>query len=536
MALTDKLCFGFSITALAIYVILFVIANIIGYGPVNQPMSNGKQCKLIYFSDLKDISKTLCLDECPKTGDTKLKCDNCSGNIINTDEYNNACLPTLYAQLTQVMPALKTPRLSNFTQSLISNSEFVLTGLLLLLSILYLSQKMVRQYFSLMISFLNNFYPYGLLWLSIIMAYRLSTFHDMDKLERAGESRQLNQQSIGILVEAFNLKSTYTIMLLILIKVFIGSLISQFFHQNDKEGYRLKSYISLTIRKKLGQYTLRYNSVIQILVIINFFIMYYSITAALSNGSIDSTQPAYSQYQTSILGIIIAVLVFCLFIYASKLLRLYTDYFIYIFSLQQLLWEKEQNIQFFKNSFEAFGTISQLAFKQMINSPKSLGIKLMYLIKKPQIAHKWENDLSLLTSLSLGRQVFYLTQNQVNNQPIASYQLQESIDALNIQDLDIVYQLYQQAEDILRYSGWSIGCIIGLFNSLFGCGFSTILLMVPLCCDLNYVISAQIIKGFLTFGLIEGNQDDDQLMNYYKTVILIEKEELIQKQRKQQQI
>lgn len=41
---------------------------------------------MIYFPDPKDISKTLCLDECPKSGDKKLKCDNCSGNIINTDE------------------------------------------------------------------------------------------------------------------------------------------------------------------------------------------------------------------------------------------------------------------------------------------------------------------------------------------------------------------------------------------------------------------------------------------------------------------
>ncbi|CAK56458.1 unnamed protein product (macronuclear) [Paramecium tetraurelia] len=535
MVLTDKPCFGFSIAALVIYVTIFGIANIIGYGPINQPMSDGKQCELIYFPDLKDISKTLCLDECPKTGDTKLQCDNCSGNILNTDEYNNACLPTLYNQLTQVMPALKTPKLNNFTQSLISNCEFLITGLFFLLSILYIGQRMVRQYLSLMISFLTNFYPYGLLWLSIVMAYRLSNFHDMDKLERTGESRQLNYQSIGILVEAFNLKSTYTIMLLILIKVFIGSLITQCYHQNDKEGYRLKSYISLTIRKKLGQYTLRYNSVIQILVVINFFLMYYSITAALSNGSIDSTQPAYSQYQTSVLGIILAVIVFCLFVYASKILRLYTDYFIYIFTLQQLLWEKEQSLQILKNSLEAFGTISLLAFKQIINSPKNLGIKFMYLIKKPAVAHKWENDLSLLTSLSLGRQVFYLTQNQVNNQPIASYQLQESIDALNIQDLEIVYLLYQQAESILKYSGWSIGCMIGLVNSLFGCGFSTIALMIPLCCDLSYVISAQIMKGFLTFGLIEGNQDDDQLMKYYKSIILIEKEELIYKQNKQQQ-
>lgn len=35
MALTDKLCFGFSIASLFIYVTLFGIANIIGYGPVN---------------------------------------------------------------------------------------------------------------------------------------------------------------------------------------------------------------------------------------------------------------------------------------------------------------------------------------------------------------------------------------------------------------------------------------------------------------------------------------------------------------------
>ncbi|CAD8131697.1 unnamed protein product [Paramecium octaurelia] len=534
MAITDKLCFGFSTAALVLYISLFGISSILGYGPVNQPISNGKQCNLIYFPDPKDISKTLCLDECPKNGDTKLQCDNCSGNIINTDEYNHGCLPTLYSQLQSVLPALETSKLNTFTISLISNSEFVFTGLLLLLSVLYLNQRLFRQYFSLIIQFLTKFYPYCILWLAIIMANRLSNFHDMEKLQRAGESRQLNQQSIEILVQAFNNKTTYTIVLLILIKVFIGSLISQFFTQNDKEGYRLKSYITLTIRKNLGQYTVRYNSVIQLLVVVNFLVMYYSITAALSIGSIDSSKPVYSQYSTSIVGIIFAFLAFILFVYASRILRLYTDYFIYIFTLKQLLWEEEQNIQILKNSFEVFGTISLLALKQIINSPKSLGIKLMYLIKKPQIAHKWENDLSLLTSLTLGRQVFYLTQNQVNNQPIASYQLQESIDNLNIQNLEIVYSLYQQAEAVLRYSGWSLGCLVGLVNSLFGCGFSTILMMIPLGCDLNYVISAQLIKGFLTFGLIEGDKDDDKLMNYYKTIILIEKEEQLSKKKQQQ--
>ncbi|CAD8055830.1 unnamed protein product [Paramecium sonneborni] len=535
MTITDKLCFGFSIAALVIYVSLFGISNILGYGPVNQPMSNGKQCNLIYFPDPKDISKTFCLEECPKTGDTKLHCDNCSGNIINTDEYNHGCIPTLYSQLSQVMPALETPTLNNFTQSLISNSEFLFTGLLLLLAFLYLSQRVTRQYFSILNSFQTKFYPYGLLWLSIIMAYRLSNFHDINKLERAGESRQLNQQSIEILIEAFNHKSTYTIVLLILIKIFIGSVISQCFNQNDKEGYRLKSYISLVLRKKLELYTFRYNSAIQVLVIVNFLIFYYSTTASLSIGSINSSKPAYSQYQPSILGIILAILAFCLFIYISRILRLYTDYFIYFFTLKQLLWEQEESISILKNSFEAFGTISLLAFKQIINSPKNIGIKFMNLIKKPQIAQKWENDLSLLSSLTIGRQVYYLTQNQINNQAIASYQLQESIDALHIQDLEIVYQLYQQAETILRHSGWSIGCLIGLINSLFGCGFSTILLMVPLSCDLNYVIGAQIIKGFFTFGLIDGNIDDNKLMNYYKTIIQIEKEEHLSKKNKLQQ-
>ncbi|CAD8057262.1 unnamed protein product [Paramecium sonneborni] len=535
MAITDKLCFGISIAVLVIYVSLFGISNILGYGPINQPLSNGKQCNLIYFPDPKDISKSLCLEECPKTGDTKLQCDNCSGNIVNTEEYNHGCLPTLYSQLSKVMPALETPTLNNFTQSLISNSEFLFTGLLLLLAFLYLSQRVTRQYFSLIISFQTKFYPYGLLWLSIIMAYRLQNFNDMDKLERAGESRQLNQQSIEIIVEALNHKSTYTIFLLILVILFIGSVIHQSFSQNNKEDYRLKSYISLLLRKKLEKYTFTYNSIIQVLVIVNFLIFYYLITAALSIGSINTSKPAFSQFQPSILGIILAILAFCFFVYVSKILRLYTNYFIYIFTLKQLLWEQEESIQISKNSFQTFGTISLLAFKQIINSPKSIGIKLMNLIKKPQIAQKWENDLSLLTSLTIGRQVFYLTQNQLNNQAIASYELQESIDALHIQDLDIIFSLYQQAETILRYSGWSMGCLIGLVNSLFGCGFSTILLMIPLSCDLNYVISAQIIKGFFPFGLIEDNQDDVKLMKYYKTIILIEKEELLSKKIKLQQ-
>lgn len=68
--------------------------------------------------------------------------------------------------------------------------------------------------------------------------------------------------------------------------------------------------------------------------------MYYSITyllilkhfsGALSIGSIDSSKPVYSQYSTSILGIIFAIIAFILFVYVSKILRLYTNYFIYIF-------------------------------------------------------------------------------------------------------------------------------------------------------------------------------------------------------------
>lgn len=35
MAITDKLCFGFSIAALVIYVTLFGVSNILGYGPIN---------------------------------------------------------------------------------------------------------------------------------------------------------------------------------------------------------------------------------------------------------------------------------------------------------------------------------------------------------------------------------------------------------------------------------------------------------------------------------------------------------------------
>lgn len=41
MAITDKLCFGFSTAAIAIYVILFGISNILGNGPVNLPISDG---------------------------------------------------------------------------------------------------------------------------------------------------------------------------------------------------------------------------------------------------------------------------------------------------------------------------------------------------------------------------------------------------------------------------------------------------------------------------------------------------------------
>lgn len=41
MAITDKLCFGFSIAALVIYVSVFGISNILGNGPVNKPISNG---------------------------------------------------------------------------------------------------------------------------------------------------------------------------------------------------------------------------------------------------------------------------------------------------------------------------------------------------------------------------------------------------------------------------------------------------------------------------------------------------------------
>jgi len=49
--------------------------------------------------------------------------------------------------------------------------------------------------------------------------------------------------------------------------------------------------------------------------------------------------------------------------------------------------------------------------------------------------------------------------------------------------------------------------------------------MVAMCCDLNYLFSAQFIKGFMAIGLIEG-EHADKLMNYYNTVIQIEKEEM----------
>lgn len=35
MPITDKLCFGFSIAAITIYISLFAVTQIIGYGPVN---------------------------------------------------------------------------------------------------------------------------------------------------------------------------------------------------------------------------------------------------------------------------------------------------------------------------------------------------------------------------------------------------------------------------------------------------------------------------------------------------------------------
>lgn len=49
--------------------------------------------------------------------------------------------------------------------------------------------------------------------------------------------------------------------------------------------------------------------------------------------------------------------------------------------------------------------------------------------------------------------------------------------------------------------------------------------MVPLCCDLNYCFNAQVVKGYLTFGLIEGDHAD-KLMNFYRSILNIEKEEI----------
>ncbi len=60
---------------------------------------------------------------------------------------------------------------------------------------------------------------------------------------------------------------------------------------------------------------------------------------------------------------------------------------------------------------------------------------------------------------------------------------------------------------------------------LLGCGLPTVVVMVAMCCDLNYLFSAQFIKGFMAIGLIEG-EHADKLMNYYNTVIQIEKEEM----------
>lgn len=40
-------------------------------------------------------------------------------------------------------------------------------------------------------------------------------------------------------------------MLALLIKVFIGTVISQMYHKSDIEDYRLKGYIALTLRKNL---------------------------------------------------------------------------------------------------------------------------------------------------------------------------------------------------------------------------------------------------------------------------------------------
>lgn len=48
--------------------------------------------------------------------------------------------------------------------------------------------------------------------------------------------------------------------------------------------------------------------------------------------------------------------------------------------------------------------------------------------------------------------------------------------------------------------------------------------MVPLCCDFNYCYNAFNVKGYLTIGLIEGN-NADKLMNLYKSIINIELEE-----------
>lgn len=66
--------------------------------------------------------------------------------------------------------------------------------------------------------------------------------------------------------------------------------------------------------------------------------------------------------------------------------------------------------------------------------------------------------------------------------------------------------------------------MVGLFNVLLGCSFSTIFVMVPLCCDFNYCYNAFNVKGYLTIGLIEGN-NADKLMNLYKSIINIELEE-----------
>lgn len=80
------------------------------------------------------------------------------------------------------MPALQTPTISDFSESLIVNSYFVFLGLLALMCFLNFTQYFYRRYALMISTFLTHYYPYGLLWIAIIMAHRISVFNDIDKL------------------------------------------------------------------------------------------------------------------------------------------------------------------------------------------------------------------------------------------------------------------------------------------------------------------------------------------------------------------